>query len=262
MADFGTIQPITLTDDRKSELERIMSNAYEPLRLAALANYNVCNPSDVRRLRDEHLKHYGGEGDPLKVRPGSRGIIPARLAVSHLRRIEEEVLAGFIRTVHRLCLSFEISYKDLLREASIDDYYAEAAGAIWDAMYNYNGKQCFTTYIYQCVKNKLTNYVRYLTRHGKRTAVAGEDKFPVVQVEEKDYEELDLMREAVAQADLTPLERELIEAHLKGERGYRAKLAKERVNPTTGKLYTRQRLGQIFQDACLKCQALFEQRAA
>lgn len=52
--------------------------------------------------------------------------------------------------------------------------------------------------------------------------------------------------------DLSDLEKELAQARLEGIRGYEAHLARTRINPNTGKLYTRQRLGQVARRALRK----------
>jgi len=85
-----------------------------------------------------------------------------------------------------------------------------------------------------------------------------EDNGKVVAPQES--AETQAMREAVQTTKLDPLERELIEAHLNGDRGFRTQVCRTRMNPSTGELYTRQRLSQIFIEACKKCQATFEGR--
>jgi hypothetical protein len=64
-------------------------------------------------------------------------------------------------------------------------------------------------------------------------------------------EEIDLMWWAVQNANLTPIERELIEAHLRGDRKFRGRMCKT-ICPETGNLYTRAWLSQIYIRACAK----------
>lgn len=70
------------------------------------------------------------------------------------------------------------------------------------------------------------------------------------------------VRAAMAKATLSPIERELVEGFMAGDRELRTRLAAERVNPNTGKLYTTQRLSQIFQEACEKIRREYNHLAA
>lgn len=256
MADFGTIQPITLEEDRKVELESIMARANRALTTAARLLLQVdIAPIMLRRLRDAHLKHQGTEQDPLRKVPH------AAVAVAQLREAEEEIIAGWVRTTHQLCVSYEFLNRQAFYDLDLSDYYAEAEWAIWDAMYSYTGDTRFSTLVYWCVKNRLTNFVRQQSR---REVMGHLD--PNIQIEAASTDhtgDLSQMRKAVEDADLTPIERELIEAHLRGDRGYRARLEQEgRINPDNGRPYNRQWLGHIFKIACDKCRRVYEQRAA
>lgn len=65
-------------------------------------------------------------------------------------------------------------------------------------------------------------------------------------------QETDEMLTAVKETNLNPLERELLDAYMRGDRSYRSQLAETRKNPRTGENYTRQVLGQVFKQACEK----------
>lgn len=78
---------------------------------------------------------------------------------------------------------------------------------------------------------------------------------PVV-VNEK-HQELEYMKKAIEQTKLSDLERNLVEAHLRGDHSYR-KMLSETINPATGNCWTRQRLSQIFIDACTKIRNTYE----
>jgi RNA polymerase sigma factor (sigma-70 family) len=80
-----------------------------------------------------------------------------------------------------------------------------------------------------------------------------------------DTTEADAMREAIARTPLLPIQRELMQIHLSGERGYQTRLARERVNPGTGRLYTKAILSNLFVRACDAVRTTYnemEQRAA
>lgn len=72
---------------------------------------------------------------------------------------------------------------------------------------------------------------------------------------DKNNDDLDSMRQAVLDADLTSLERVLLEAHLRGDKHFRARFKK--INPRTNKPYTKSWLSQIFIIACSKVQAVY-----
>jgi len=300
MPDFGSIQPIELTEDRKLELEQTMASANEVFADAAWVLYQSDDPADIRRLRDG----YHANSKSLGRFPG------AKRAFAKLQEIEAEVIGGYIRTTAKMCSSFELAGRDTRPGVEYLDYVTEAAWAIWDAMPVYNGQQRFTTFVYRCVKNRLVNFVRNeeqasgvsggLRRLRKRVReamklgmslenavalIAGEDQLNEAAVarlrmalatfrsfgqpgdimgdvaakeEKREDPKVAAMRKAVENADLSPIERELIDAHLRGDRGYRSKLEREkRINPNTGRPYTRQWLSQLFHSACSKCRAAY-----
>jgi len=295
MPDFGSIRPIDLTEDRKRELEAQMALAFEVLADAAYAINYSDNPADIRRLRDEHLKHNGTKEDPLRRYPG------ARRCIAGIRLIETEVLGGYIRTLSSLCCSFEEASKKDPPGLDFQECLDEAGWAIWDSMYTYNGRNRFTTFIFRAAKNRLTS----LLRNHARSANAGrkvqklrsklrllmatdglrfeaalaqvvqEENLTDVMVvrlqnamvntssldanakelsctdDHAGSEEIELMWQAVRGADLTPIERRLVEAHLQGDRQFRKRMC-EVICPETGNPYTRANLSQIFIRACVK----------
>ena len=131
---------ITLSEDRKVELEAIMAQAHRALSAAACCVVQAdTSQSDLRGLRDAHLKYQGTEKDPFRSLPF------AAAAVAALREVEEEIIAGFIGTTYRLCSSFEVVNRQKLPGVEVTDYEQEAEWALWDAMYAYDGSRRFTT---------------------------------------------------------------------------------------------------------------------
>lgn len=293
MPDFGSIVPVDLTEDRKRVLEAQMALAFEVLFDASYAISLSDNPADIRRLRDGHLKHGGTKDDPLRRYPG------ARRCIAGLRLVEQEVLSGWIRTLSALSCSTEEASKKDPPGLDFQDCVNEAAWAIWDSMYVYNGRHRFTTFIYRAAKNRLINVLRKHShdanvgrkaqqlKHKVRVLMATERlsfEAAVARVIEEDdlsdmmvsrlnnafamtqqlgdnveglpcvaggSEEINLMRQAVQNANLKTIERELIEAHLRGDRQFRGRMCKT-ICPETGNLYTRAWLSQIFIRACAK----------
>lgn len=250
MPDFGSIVPVELTENRKLELEAQMALAFEVLFDASYAIHRSDDPVDIRRLRDRHLKHGGTKDDPLRCYPG------ARRCIAGLRLIEQEVLSGYIRTLSALSCSTEEASKKDPPGLDFQDCVDEAAWAIWDSMYVYNGRYRFTTFIYHAAKNRLISLLRKHSRDAECKAtqeaiervVRGEDLNDMMT---HDGEEIDLMWTAVQNTHLTTIERELIEAHLRGDRKFRGRMCKT-ICPETGNLYTRAWLSQIFTKACAK----------
>ena len=79
---------------------------------------------------------------------------------------------------------------------------------------------------------------------------------PTVDQDAKD--EIQLMRNAIDQTNLSEMERNLLEAHLNGDVHYRKHLSETLINKTTGKLWTKQRLSQLFLRACEKARETYE----
>lgn len=79
----------------------------------------------------------------------------------------------------------------------------------------------------------------------------------VVDHSNDDQEE---MRRAVEEADLTEMERRLVDAYLSGDKNFRTRISETEINPNTQTFWTKQRLSQIFGEACGKIKALYENR--
>jgi DNA-directed RNA polymerase specialized sigma24 family protein len=73
-------------------------------------------------------------------------------------------------------------------------------------------------------------------------------------------EEVELLLEAVRQADFNDLQREMIEHFLKTGERMDMLLVRERINPNTNQPYTRQGVGQQWQRACDKLREIMEAR--
>ena len=296
--DFGSIKPIDLTDNRKREIEAQMALACDVLKDAVWAIYQSDDPADVKRLREEHFKHRGTSQDPLRRYTG------ARRCIAGLHSIAEEVLSGYIKTLAKMCYSFEMtSKKSHLPGLDFCDLVDEAAWAIWDSMFIYNGNYQFTTLIYRAAKNRMSTLLRDSSLGSKirslKTLVCAtmaqgldfEDAVHHVIKEEKlddalatrlqqalaltraftededpefwendkveKREEDQKMRAAVQKADLTLIQRELVEAHLRGDNRFRAECQK-RINPSTGNPYTRAWLSRLFVMACEEIRDCYE----
>ena len=249
MDDLQVYTPIELRPERVESLQRTMAAAFVALSAAAVEKYGFAK---VKRLRDE----YKSRKIDLQFNPR------AKRFMNEMAGLECEIIRGFIRVGTDLCRSFAAS-SEARPGVTMGDYVQEAAQAIYDAMYTYNGENEFSTFVYWCVKNRLISFVRSEERAAKskqRQRIDREDVLALA-VHDKLYNEDDDMRMAVAEADLTPMERLLIAGHLSGDKNYRKRIIETHKNPATGLPYIRQRLSQIFIEACEKIKRAFESKA-
>lgn len=252
MDDLQIYTPIDLPPERVASLQQTMAAAFVALSAAAVEKYGFAK---VKRLRDE----YKSRKIDLQFNPRAKRIL------REMAGLECEIIRGFIRVGTELCRSFAAS-TDARPGVTLGDYVQEAAQAIYDAMYTYNGENEFSTFVYWCVKNRLITFVRSEERAAKakqRQRIDKEDVLALAVHDKPHDDEAEDMRQAVVEANLTPMERLLIAGHLSGDKDYRKKIieSSDTKNPTTGQPYTRQRLSQIFIEACEKIKAAFEAKA-
>jgi DNA-directed RNA polymerase specialized sigma subunit len=168
-------------------------------------------------------------------------------------------------------------------------------------MYLYNGKSKFSTYCFWVIKNNIINYNRSQERQDvvehhiheikqqvfdlqnqgitvekavSKLSSTDESVFGTIQKvqssllgESRSFQDGDerlLMWRAIEETQLSDLERNLVDNCISGNRGHIARMAETVVNPNTGKLYTKQRLSQIFIRACEKIRKTYrtKQRVA
>jgi DNA-directed RNA polymerase specialized sigma subunit len=161
------------------------------------------------------------------------GVVKNRL-INFIR--SEERTAGISRQIKRL----RRQVKELIRDKGMDteealDYLVK--------------EEEIDTVLVELVRQSMALFVSHTALV---TATTHHEKLHQAE------QELSAMREAIELADLTPLERELVEAHLDNDRGYRSRMSQERINPNTGKLYTKMALTHVWQRACGKIQEVYE----
>lgn len=298
MRELAAYEPIKLSAETKKDYESKMAEAYVAFQRAAAERYSFSN---IKKLRDEYKSHKSAGQNILWADPAARKMM--EWFCSH----EQEIISAYICIAHDLCSAFAYANDS---GPSYADYLQEAAVAIYDAMYQYDGSTQFSTYAHWCIKNRLSTFrrsemsakgftrgilkirakVKELMASGmsddraiaqlKDEGVAIDNRTlerlraslglgaqtpkieaeaPVVDTEAK--AEFDEMRRAVKETKLTDMERSLIEAHLNGDESYRRIVSETVINPNTGKLWTKQRLSQIFQEACEKVRATFESKS-
>lgn len=287
-----SIRAIDLTDEEKAELSSQLAGAYKSLRLAAIENYNTPR---IKRMRDDF------KSGKITLRYNAA----ARRAMLLVMSLESRVLSAYIKMCNELCAAFHHSHLELQGSIGYSDYLQEAAWAIYDAAYTYNGSTEFSTYCFWCVKNQLISYIRKhragvgvtkklaalrtllrkLMRESElsmddaiirliaESKMSAKDEKSLRRVmskncnidEEYDVpdsakvdEETALMWNALEKTELSPLERELVEGHLKKQKELRRIISETRINPNTGNLYTKAVLSTVFLGACAKLRATFE----
>ena len=196
MAHLEFIKPVELSGSQKDELQRIMSKVNDLLR-------PVAEKRGLKRLRDQ-----------VRANPSPE--------VKALMDSESLILAGYIRIATKLVNAFQRSSS--LEE---DDLWQEATIAIYDAMYSYNGQTEFSTYAYNCIKNRLIKLRMQNQKKVKTTGLFNEDGqlIDVIDPSSAIVPEVDL-HALVNKAKLSPKERVVIHSSMRGK-GWQINLAEE-----------------------------------
>lgn len=224
METLDLIKPVELTADQKAELHDLMVQANSILKPLA---QKMFGERGLRKLRNE-------------VRAG-RVELSASEAVCIQRVVANEglILAGYIRVATQLVKAFYLRTKQ-----DMDDLWQEAAMGIYDAIYSFDGRNEFSTYVYYSVKNRLIK-----VRKNPECSLDSED-FP--ELADKSAEPkrtiLDVydVRTVLAKCSLSVQEREVIDYYLQdAEDGWQCRWA--------GKIHlTKQRVHQIYKSAKAK----------
>lgn len=284
MNTFEYYSPIKLSKEEKTEIENKMKEAFFCFESVVKERYGFPN---VKKLRNDYKK----------------GLIDlcgeAKEFMEWMIANEQRIIAGYIKMVKKMGLT--PSYRSKRRGVSYSDYLQEACCAIYDAMYLYNGKSRFSTYCFWAIKNNIINYNRSQKRQDvvehhideikqqvfdlqsqgitvekavSKLSSTNESVFGTIQKvqssllgESRSFQDGDerlLMWKAIEETQLSDLERNLVDNCINGNRGHIARMAETVISPNTGKLYTKQRLSQIFIRACEKIRKTYrtKQKAA
>jgi RNA polymerase sigma factor (sigma-70 family) len=295
--ELAIYEPVDLTEDEKKVLEQQLADGFKVLNQASIDVYGFAN---VKKLRNEY------KNGTVKLSGKVKQTIDQLIAV------EKRVIAGYIRMASKLCGKSRKRYG-----ITVCDYLQEAAMAIYDAMYLYNGQNRFSTYAFWCIKNRIVDFYRsenddmafndavsainiaavrsvkttipkgrrgvcgltdanvFNTLTGKKSSRIDFESFSPAVIErmanclyQTDYEtesvgmseRVQLLLDAVASASLTEMERCLIDAEIRGDSGFRTRISETVINSNTGKLWTKQRLSQLYIRACEKIRVAMERR--
>jgi DNA-directed RNA polymerase specialized sigma24 family protein len=150
---ISSFDPVVLSDEVKSEIEAQMTKAFHVFKRASVEKYGF---ADIKKLRNSY-KACNRSKDFFWCDP------QAKKMMDWVIENEQLILSGYIRIAHKLCEAFNYN-GDSRPGVSYADYLQEAAMAIYDAMYMFNGKNCFTTYIYYAIKNRLISFIKHEDR--------------------------------------------------------------------------------------------------
>lgn len=292
--ELAIYSPVELAEDEKLEIESKLAASFKVLKKASTKLYGFAN---IKKLRNEY------KNGQVQLDDRSKN------AMDQIIGLEKRVLSGYIRMAAKPCRKSRNRYG-----LSVADYLQEAAMAIYDAMYLYNGKTRFSTYAFWCIKNRIVDFYRNESRNlalndtvkmlgsvtlnrfkattpKSRRGICGvwdsaafdalsgkslehwEEISPMIMelmsrsIYVSDHDNngsensgVQMLLEAVHVAPLTDMERCLIDADLRGDNGFRTRTAETVVNPNTGKLWTKQRLSQLYIRACEKIRLVVEQK--
>ena len=288
MLELSMFAPVELSDSEKRSLEKQMADAFALFEKASIKEYGFAN---VKKLRNDYKK------GQIKLDDETRSAMDGIIA------IEQRIVSGYIKMSIDLCVKFRERYG-----ITSSDYLQEAAMAIYDAIYMYNGKTRFSTYSFWCMKNRMLDFhrdekenitfndavkkvscetgSRTCSKHRKSsrnltnvlannflTDLAAEEvradavtlqhalKFSfdmneTTEVNSRIGELLDIVHES----PLSEMERLLVNAALRGDDSFRAKVSETVVNPNTGKFWTKQRLSQLYIRACEKIRVHYQKK--
>lgn len=288
------VTPIDLTEDERLELEDCMGRAYTIFKQATQALYQSSDPADVRRLRSEYLE---GEKKVCKRKRVTAAMIELQSLELRIMAGYIRIALGYVKSVYLTNRTAhpDLSTGDYLTEAmwgiwdamytfDLERGYRFASymgGVVKNRLINFIRTEERTAGIGRDIK-ALRKRVKEVMRE---KAMCMEEALTVLikdgevppeladsirqamaffvhhttlheRTEQVDQNR-EAMWEAIRLADLTPLERELMDAHLNNDRGYRSRMAEERINPNTGKLYTKMALTHVWQRACEKVRDVY-----
>lgn len=228
--------------DLVQELQDGMAAAHSVLVEEASKRYGL---PKVKKLRDEY-KAALKSGIELDMS------YEAREAMNWMISHEEQIINVVFRATIKLCRQASESNHTML---VFDDYFQESMLSIYDCMYLYNGSTRFVTFVTRVVRNRIIDLARAADRRKRlfHSLNVDDDEMELaapVEPVDKAIEDQEMWN-AVRNAPLTEMEREVVTAHLHGETDYRARKTQE-INPRTGQPWTKQWLSQVFVRACEK----------
>lgn len=225
-------------------------------------------------VRSYRSTHYGWmDMEEFRAAYNNGKITPSSTvshAMSCLRDLSGRMVYGF----GRLAFSIATSFRAAPGTQKHDEYLSECLQAIDTCCYGYDGSNKFITYVTIAMQRRLINY-----KKRQRLAEVTESELPLqdsernrgtllTNAEDERSNETEMIRDAdqleraITIAELSELERALIEAELRGVKGFRAQVAKQFFNPVTKKPISRMAAGFAYQRALEKLRRALARTAA
>jgi DNA-directed RNA polymerase specialized sigma24 family protein len=149
------IQSTELTAEQKAMLDAQMAASNMVLAKTATSWWNEPN---VRRLREEFLagNHFRFDAD-------------TRQAMMTMLELEPVILSAYLGVQIELANAFYWCKSSFKGRPQLDeeDYGQEASLAVIDAMYCFDGRTKFCTYVYRAIKNRLSAFMRDHESHAR-----------------------------------------------------------------------------------------------
>lgn len=252
MRDYDIFNPVVPTVEEVEELETTMADLYNAASLVSVELYG--KDTSTTRLRDEYKKDQSVLSE--EDYPNTKRLMDQVIGM------ESRIISSFILAIKSLCDSFHLNSEK--RPGVIyGDYLQTAVMGLYDAIYTYDGSNHFTTYIYSVVKNRLVNFVRNeqaaVHSEMRSGSLIAHPEYTDTNVEQR--ETCLMMKIAIAQAPLNTVERQVIEYFMAHGRGSLSEFATTHKSPATGNYYSKQRIGQIYLEACEKIRSQLEEIA-
>jgi DNA-directed RNA polymerase specialized sigma24 family protein len=245
---------------------RIDAGVLPEAELQTLSEQIVHYSNIVRSYRSSHYSWMDMDTFRAAYNKGEvRNTTEVTIALSSLRDLSGRMVYGF----GRLAFSIASSFRAAPGTQKHDDYMAECLMAIDNCCFGYDGSNKFITYVTIAMQRRLINYKKREKMKEQREFTAttdpieqadrgGSDYFPITGAPDHRSNEQEMLQDAatledaITMADLSELERALVEAELRGEKGFRAKVAQQFFNPTTQKPITRMAAGYAYERAIEK----------
>lgn len=212
----------------------------------------------VRSYRSTHYSWMDMETFRAAYNKGEvRNTPEVTIALSSLRDLSGRMVYGF----GRLAFSIASSFRAAPGTQKHEDYVAECLMAIDNCCFGYDGSNKFITYVTIAMQRRLINYKKRQKANdlsGANQDSDGEYTDPILNAPDTRTNEHEMLQDAatlekaITMADLSELERALVEAELRGEKGFRAKVAQQFFNPSTKKPITRMAAGYAYERAIEK----------
>jgi hypothetical protein len=220
-------------------------------------------------VRSYRSTHYGWMDMEAFRAAYNRGDITPSGAVSHAMSCLRDLSGRMVYGFGRLAFSIATSFRAAPGTAKHDEYLSECLQAIDTCCYGYDGSNKFITYVTIAMQRRLINY-----KKRQRLLELTESELPqdtdnsrgtlLTNAEDERSNETEMVRDAeqleqaITMAELSELERALIEAELRGVKGFRAQVAKQFHNPITHKPISLMAAGFAYQRALGKLRRALE----